>query len=309
MATWNNAFEASPAGGDAPSSGDDKIREVKTAVRERLEKEHKFDLSSGLSGPDGWHKQGSSIDYYQASAPTTRPDGVTALDVNDYGRRWIKSSDLTEYVYTSTGWAALTYAHSFLGEKVLITAGSGNWVVPAGVFKLRVTCIGGGGGGGEANVATVGADGANGNASTFGAITGAGAGGGGGGGRYQAGTGGLGGLGAAGGYGCGGEGGRVGGAGGVGGGCGGVGGKPDGAVAGGGVGGYGGGGGGGGGGGSAPSGGGGGGTALTSAMATVLAVTPGQSIAYSVGTGGAGGTGNTGADGGAGGSGIIIIEY
>jgi len=34
------------------------------------------------------------------------------------------------------------------GEKVLLTSGSGNWTVPDGVRKIRVTCVGGGGGGG-----------------------------------------------------------------------------------------------------------------------------------------------------------------
>jgi hypothetical protein len=105
MSVWNTAFEASPAGADSPASGDDKIRELKSAVRERLAKEHKMDLSTGTASADGWHIQGSAISYYQASAPTTRPDGVTALDANDYGRLWVSSSTGLVYVYLpTTGW-------------------------------------------------------------------------------------------------------------------------------------------------------------------------------------------------------------
>jgi hypothetical protein len=112
LTVWNSAFEASPAGGDVPSLGDDKIREVKSAIRERIAKEHKMDLATGTASADGWHIQGSAVDYYQSSAPTTRPDGVTALDVNDYGRRWTHSVTLVQSVYTSTGWVAINYIYT-----------------------------------------------------------------------------------------------------------------------------------------------------------------------------------------------------
>ena len=144
---WNSAYELSPAGADSPSSGDDKIRELKSATRERLAKEHKMDLSSGAASTDGWHIQGSAIDYYQASAPTTRPDGVTALDANDYGRRWYNTSTGVESIYTSGGWGVFANTN-WQGQIVTITSGSGNWTVPGGVHKIRVTCVGGGGGGG-----------------------------------------------------------------------------------------------------------------------------------------------------------------
>lgn len=105
MSTWNTAFEASPAGSDAPSLGDNNIREVKSAVRERLIKEHKMNLSSGLIAEDGWHKQGSAIIYFGASAPTTRPDGTTALNAEDYGRLWLNTGTNVLYIYTSSGWS------------------------------------------------------------------------------------------------------------------------------------------------------------------------------------------------------------
>jgi len=39
--------------------------------------------------------------YYQTSAPSTKPDGSTALDADDTGRLWIDSADNVVYVLTS----------------------------------------------------------------------------------------------------------------------------------------------------------------------------------------------------------------
>ena len=38
--------------------------------------------------------------YYQSAFPTTKPDGSTALDVDDNGRIWIDSDDSTIYILT-----------------------------------------------------------------------------------------------------------------------------------------------------------------------------------------------------------------
>lgn len=103
---YNTAFEAVPAGADSPSLGDDKIREFKQAFRERFEKEHKMDLSSGTLSADGWHKQGSALTYYAASAPTLRPDGITSLNALDYGRLWYNTSSGLTSTYTASGWVA-----------------------------------------------------------------------------------------------------------------------------------------------------------------------------------------------------------
>lgn len=99
MPTWNTSFEQTPAGSESPSLGDDRFRELKTATRERLEKEHVQILSSGLAGEDGWHRGGSAKVYFQSGAPTTRPDGSTALTAEDNGRVWISSTDYKLRVY------------------------------------------------------------------------------------------------------------------------------------------------------------------------------------------------------------------
>ena len=76
MAIWNNTFESKPLGSDSPSQGDDQIRELKLGIRERMYKEHEFDLTSGNPNDDGWHASGSAKVYIGASAPTHRPGPV-----------------------------------------------------------------------------------------------------------------------------------------------------------------------------------------------------------------------------------------
>jgi len=160
-----------------------------------------------------------------------------------------------------------------VGAMETITTGSGNWTVPAGVYRIRVECTGAGGGGGDVS------GGGSGSASTFGSLTGNGGTGGNSGGLTNA----------AGGTASGGtinfSGGNS------------AGGTPGysrngrGSIASGGAAQY--------GGGGYPNGA-GGGTAVK-----VISVEPGDLIAYSVGTGGTDGLGTStdGADG------IIIIEY
>lgn len=164
-----------------------------------------------------------------------------------------------------------------VGAIEVITTGSGNWTVPAGVYRIRAECTGGGGGGADSS------SGGNGSASTFGSLTGSGGAGG-----TRDGGGGL--LNSAGGDATGGtinfSGGNS------------VGGTPGhsrngrGSME--------------SGGGAAQYGGGGfpngaaGGTAVK-----VISVEPGDLIAYSIGSGGAAGTGTATAGAG----GIIIIEY
>ncbi len=105
LTTWNAAFEASPAGTDGASLGDDKITELKGAVRERVAKEHVMDTSAGTLAADGWHKSGSARVYTGTTNPTTKPDGVTALDTNDTGRQFYNTTSHKLYTYVhGTGW-------------------------------------------------------------------------------------------------------------------------------------------------------------------------------------------------------------
>jgi hypothetical protein len=57
-----------------------------------------------------------------------------------------------------------------VGAIATLTSGSGNYTVPAGVYRMKVTCVGSGGGGG----ATL--NGSGGGSTTFGSLTGGGGG-------------------------------------------------------------------------------------------------------------------------------------
>lgn len=108
MATWNTAFEAVPAGGASPTGGDDAIRDLKGAVRERVIKEHVMDLSGGVAADDGWHREGSAIAYYESSAPTNRPDAATSLDSDDAGRLWYDTDTGLVSIWSGSAWVPIT---------------------------------------------------------------------------------------------------------------------------------------------------------------------------------------------------------
>lgn len=90
--------ETSPASSDLISQGDDEIRDLRKGTRIRLAKEHDTPATSSAGGE---HKAGSAKIYIQSSAPTTRPDGSTALTSADDGRIWFDAdtSSRVAYVY------------------------------------------------------------------------------------------------------------------------------------------------------------------------------------------------------------------
>lgn len=134
LVTWNSNFEDNPEGGDSPSYGDDEIRLLKSAIRERFEKEHTMDLTTGTSGSDGWHKNGVAKVYYQATAPTTRPDGTTALTSADNGRLWIRSTDYRVNFYVhgegTDGWVAASTINGADNELTGANTFTGNLRIP-----------------------------------------------------------------------------------------------------------------------------------------------------------------------------------
>jgi hypothetical protein len=89
MLTWNSDFEASPPNSQSPSLGALRIREVKQALRQRMELEHFFLMTRGGTKTEGQHLTGSAMMYYGNTAPTVRPDGVTSLNSQDVGRLWL----------------------------------------------------------------------------------------------------------------------------------------------------------------------------------------------------------------------------
>jgi len=127
---WNNAFEDEPSGGDSPSYGDDEIRTLKEAVRERFEKEHKMNLTSGVASADGTHKAGTVKVYYSADEPTVQPDGITALNVNDNGRIWVRSTDLRLSFYVHPSWVRATTNNALDNTFTSVNTFNGNLRIP-----------------------------------------------------------------------------------------------------------------------------------------------------------------------------------
>jgi len=131
MASETEWDETVPANTDQISSGDDAIRDFKTQIEYRMEKEH--DAFSN-SGGGGVHKEGSAMVYYAAAGDSlVRPDGSTALDSDDEGRIRFNSDDQLIRVYSGSAWVTANYISSVIsissGDALDITnSGTGNCI-------------------------------------------------------------------------------------------------------------------------------------------------------------------------------------
>lgn len=105
----NDWDEGAPIISDPRRQGAGEILSLRKAARGRLNKEHAAfatgDVTTGDGG--GEHLPGSALDYYQENAPTLRPDGLTALDTDDAGRKWIKVSTKVERFWSGSGWVPI----------------------------------------------------------------------------------------------------------------------------------------------------------------------------------------------------------
>jgi len=105
MTTWANAFEASPADADAANQGANKIRELKTAISERLELEMNF-----KTGTKPLIKAGIASTCYagntaQIAALATPSNHALAYDTS-----------LKTFKYYSAGWANAQLDHALLAN-------------------------------------------------------------------------------------------------------------------------------------------------------------------------------------------------
>ncbi len=147
--TWNASFLTEPADGDSPSSGDDEIRVIRSAVTERMANEHTTYVADGTAGNyllDWNHRAGSAKGYFQNAKPATRPNAATALNVNDAGRFFFddNDSDLPYYYdgtdpYNATGWKGLLIVMPRFSIQGTIVAGSS--VLPPIIFPHGGTII------------------------------------------------------------------------------------------------------------------------------------------------------------------------
>lgn len=105
-ADWD---ESSPSLAQPRRAGALEITSLRKAVGQRLSKEHVDPAAVSVGGE---HLMGSAIEYYQANAPTLRPDGATPLDTDDTGRKWIDSDTARPYVWTGSAWIVENYPTS-----------------------------------------------------------------------------------------------------------------------------------------------------------------------------------------------------
>lgn len=93
-----------PADTDLRSVGAAEIRDVRTGVGIRVDKEHRTLNSSAAPAEGGEHEPGSAVAYTQATAPTLRPDSGPGLTSQDNGRLWVDSDDNILAIYIDPNW-------------------------------------------------------------------------------------------------------------------------------------------------------------------------------------------------------------
>ncbi len=92
--------------GDVPG----EIRKLKASVKTQMDREHEIAVDGDATGSE--HSLGSAVLYLGTSAPTNRPDGATALAVNniDKSRLWLDTNYSPPMIkkWSGTAWVPVT---------------------------------------------------------------------------------------------------------------------------------------------------------------------------------------------------------
>ena len=136
--TVDATYLTQPAESESLADGDDAIRNTRKSWQERAEVEHLGKITD-TQGNHGTHRAGSAKCYYQAAAPTLRPDGVTALTDDDKGRLWLDTDTDILYIYKGTvaGWVTMTTFNKTITLQGTLYAATG--IVPPVIFPTAVT--------------------------------------------------------------------------------------------------------------------------------------------------------------------------
>ena len=100
--TWDSSFEATPAGSDSISVGDDDIRDLKLAVRERMQKDHYWD-PAGTDGDHGEHKKVTFHEPISTPANVVDKGFLYTKDVSAKAELHWEDEDGNELQLTSGG--------------------------------------------------------------------------------------------------------------------------------------------------------------------------------------------------------------
>lgn len=139
--------ETDPADGAAVKDGAKQIRDARIGDRLRWGKEHATPVAGTIttgnlqSTGGGEHKAGSAFAYTGHTAPTLRPDGVTALTAADKGRLWCDEtvSPPVMYQYSGVAWVAVTGGSTKVATIVDSEArGTDGGNAVAGVWTKRI---------------------------------------------------------------------------------------------------------------------------------------------------------------------------
>ena len=91
--TWNTAWEESPSDGSAALAGAARMMAMREAVRERMELDHKWDVTNTDDITDGYHDQTTLL--VQSAAPAAKASAVRlySIDVSAKAELYVKDED------------------------------------------------------------------------------------------------------------------------------------------------------------------------------------------------------------------------
>ena len=108
--TWDAVYKEKPPGTQSPTLGDNRMRETRESIQERMTNAHYTvddSQSTGSSATDWWHKMGSAKIWYQAAVPTVRvlgsSTGLSTITSDDNGRLWFDSDATTPSLFVWNG--------------------------------------------------------------------------------------------------------------------------------------------------------------------------------------------------------------
>lgn len=119
---WTTGFEATPSGSDSISLGDDRIRELKENIRNRMGMEHVWGPSTR---DNGHHAEGSANAWLRnpcrTSDLTADPNGsASTYDTNDIGKLCQNSTDLSLQMWNGSAYqgAFASFYNNVIGHYV-----------------------------------------------------------------------------------------------------------------------------------------------------------------------------------------------
>jgi hypothetical protein len=120
---WNAAYEATPAGSDPVGQGDDRIRDLKVDIRERMQRDHYFD-PAGVDADHGEHVRVMLRQTPQDPPKETAKGCVYTKEVNGITELFYKDS--SGHVIQITTGGSLNAAVVFSGE---LGEAAKNWLI------------------------------------------------------------------------------------------------------------------------------------------------------------------------------------